>query len=128
MKRVLSLLMVLIVVAGCARKKTEDEYLGLAREAKSKGEILEAIKYERDLIKYYPRSEKIREYETQFVDDLIKAAEVDTTDKRLLFYNEAIQVADEFDKVKASVARLRLGMLLEKSNKTKADEVFNQIS
>lgn len=123
-----ALVISLIFFSGCAKKKTEEEYLSLAREARSKNKLDEMLKYEKDLIKYYPKSEKILEYKKTYVEDLIKAAEIDTSEKRMLLYNEAIIIGDEIDKTKASLARLRLGVEIEKREPQKAKELFDKIS
>jgi len=127
-RSLLLVLTVALVFTSCAKKRTEEEYQNLAREAKSKEDWRSALKYERDLIKYYPKSEKIVEYKKAFLEDLIQAAEKDTsaTNKKLL-YDEAIKIGEEVDKTKANLARLRLGEIIEKSDSLKAKEIYSSI-
>ena len=53
MKKILSFILILLFVAGCA-KKTENEYMNLANDSWKKNDIPEAIKSYESLVKEYP--------------------------------------------------------------------------
>ncbi len=124
----LTVLLVLSIAFGCAKKYSEEKYEELIQEAKIKGEWDKAIKYCRDLIEYYPSSPKAQDHKLALADYLFKAAEK-TEDKKkaILYYSEAASVAAPADKLKVAQANYNIAKLLEPTDSLKAATYYREI-
>jgi len=88
MKYYLSVMVVLlsfiVALSGCQKgQKTEQDYLSLIERAKEEGDMNGAIRFYEKLIKEFPESPRIKEYEDGYIRLLFDAAE---KEKKTAYY------------------------------------------
>jgi outer membrane protein assembly factor BamD (BamD/ComL family) len=77
-------LLVIALFVGCAKPKTEEEYVALALEAMNANNYKDAIYEYQNLVKYYPESPNTAEYRDKLTNALLIAAKTD--EKKSDFY------------------------------------------
>ncbi|RKZ32474.1 hypothetical protein DRQ19_04035 [bacterium] len=84
-------LSLVIAVSGCQREqKTEQDYLSLIERAKGEGDVDGAMRFYEKLIKKFPESPQIKEYEDEYIRLLFDAAEKE--EKRATYYLDKVKL------------------------------------
>ncbi|RKZ30743.1 hypothetical protein DRQ36_04405 [bacterium] len=125
-----SFFLIITSFIGCSGVRlTEEEYVAKAEEMLSQGNIEDAIFSYESLIKYYPESEKINDYNSKLLELKLEAADkFADTKKGQTYMAEALAFAEEKADTLKNWIKYRMAVMLESSDPENANVIFAEIT
>lgn len=120
----------LIAIVGCTGKRLgEEEYISIAKEAISKGNIEDAIFAYKNAVKYYPESPKIAEYKEK-LSSLILEAMFKFSDSRKgeIYKTEYFAMNKNISDTVKKWIEFKMNLVLEGKEPERAESEFKKFS